>query len=177
MKYKVGDKARVRKDLELGETYGGQAFVDTMQKFKGKVVEIEEIIINGFYKIKGNEYTWSDKMFEDAGRYIIIAEDSNKVIAKMDGKVGIAKCSPEDEFNFFVGAKLALERLEEQFKPYVWLKPDVRYYVPFPADDDLFRVFVYSGSEPDTRRINLGLAFKTREKAIEAARKMLAVLK
>ena len=95
MKYKVGDKVRVRKDLEVNETYGGETFVDTMEKFKGKVVEIEDIRGKGFYTIKGDLYTWSDEMFEDAERYIIIAEDGNEVIAKMDGKLGIAKCSPD----------------------------------------------------------------------------------
>lgn len=37
----------------------------------------------------------------------------HKVVAKYGEKVGVAKCSPEDEFNFEVGAKLALERLFE----------------------------------------------------------------
>lgn len=44
---------------------------------------------------------------------IMIYRKDNKVIAldKTTGNKGIAKCSPEDEFNFNFGAKLAFERL------------------------------------------------------------------
>lgn len=44
---------------------------------------------------------------------IIIYRDGNKTIAmnKVTGEKAEAKCSPEDEFNFSVGAKLALDRL------------------------------------------------------------------
>lgn len=44
---------------------------------------------------------------------ITITRHGDKVVAKFGEKVGVAKCSPEDEFNFEVGAKLALERLFE----------------------------------------------------------------
>lgn len=44
---------------------------------------------------------------------ITITRHGDKVVAKYGNKVGVAKCSPEDEFNFEVGAKLALERLFE----------------------------------------------------------------
>lgn len=44
---------------------------------------------------------------------IIIYRDGNKTIAmnKVTGEKAEAKCRPEDEFNFSVGAKLALDRL------------------------------------------------------------------
>ena len=44
-----------------------------------------------------------------------VPKDGHKVIAKneLTGKVGIARCNPEDEFNFATGAQLALERLFE----------------------------------------------------------------
>ncbi len=44
---------------------------------------------------------------------IVIYRDGNKTIAmnKTTGEKAEAKCSPEDEFNFGVGAKLALDRL------------------------------------------------------------------
>lgn len=47
---------------------------------------------------------------------IEILVEGNKVIAKnlISGKVGIAKCSPEDTFDFLTGATLALERLMEK---------------------------------------------------------------
>lgn len=47
---------------------------------------------------------------------IEIFTEGNRVIAKnpISGKAGIAKCSPEDTFDFLTGAKLALERLMEE---------------------------------------------------------------
>lgn len=44
---------------------------------------------------------------------IVIYRDGNKVIAtnKATGEKAEAKCSPEDEFDFSVGAKLAFDRL------------------------------------------------------------------
>jgi hypothetical protein len=44
---------------------------------------------------------------------IVIYRKGNEVIAKdvNTGKIGVAKCDPRDEFDFKVGAKLALDRL------------------------------------------------------------------
>ena len=42
---------------------------------------------------------------------ITITRYGNKVVAKYGKKVSIAKCSPEDEFDFATGARLAFERL------------------------------------------------------------------
>ena len=45
---------------------------------------------------------------------ITITRYGNTVVAKYGKKVGVAKCSPEDEFDFETGAKLAFERLFEK---------------------------------------------------------------
>ena len=44
MKYKVGDKVRIRSDLKVGERYGDEFFTKNMGKFKGKVVTIIDIV-------------------------------------------------------------------------------------------------------------------------------------
>ena len=103
--------------------------------------------------------------------------DGNKTIARMDGKVGVAKCSPEDEFDIFVGAKLALERLEEKCKSYSWLKKGMDYFVPNINSEELYVIYTYKGYKMDSEMKDRGLAFKTQEEAVEAAKKMLAVLK
>lgn len=54
---------------------------------------------------------------------IIIKRYGNKVIAKYGKNVGVAKCSPEDEFDFETGAKLAFERL---FKKPMFTKDDLK---------------------------------------------------
>lgn len=50
---------------------------------------------------------------EQEEQITITRHGGHKVVAKYGDKVGVAKCNPEDEFNFEVGAKLALERLFE----------------------------------------------------------------
>lgn len=43
MKYKVGDKVKVRSDLKVGKDYGEHDFVHDMFKFVGKIVTIESV--------------------------------------------------------------------------------------------------------------------------------------
>jgi hypothetical protein len=65
MKYKIGDRVRVRKDLVHGKVYGGQSFY--MDDWKGKVVTISSVNSHGYYEIADDkdEWWWSDEMFED----------------------------------------------------------------------------------------------------------------
>lgn len=108
---------------------------------------------------------------------IEIIVDGNKTIAKMGGKKGVAMCSPEDEFNIFTGARIAIDRLEEGLNHCSWLTFGMEYYVPTPMKIDLFEQYINANDEIDRRYISRGLVFRTKEEAIEAAKKMLAVLK
>ena len=42
MKYKVGDKVRVREDLVVDQWYGDDIFVSGMDSYKGQVVTIKK---------------------------------------------------------------------------------------------------------------------------------------
>ena len=66
MKYKVGDKVKVREDLKIGKTYNGQTFVPQMKKYKGQIVTIK-IVDNGGHYIEedGQDWYWTDEMLED----------------------------------------------------------------------------------------------------------------
>lgn len=68
MKYKVGDKVRVKSLEWYKNEYrnGGISFVSKMSEFCGKVVTIE-IVWNGVYYIEEDEdkFSWQDYMFED----------------------------------------------------------------------------------------------------------------
>lgn len=66
MKYKVGDKVRVRSDLEAGCDYGDRYFYSDMANFIGKTVTIKKVHVDGNFSIVedfGNYY-WVDEMFE-----------------------------------------------------------------------------------------------------------------
>lgn len=123
MKYKVGDKVVVRKDLVEHESYYMEdgltrdSAVSEMMGHCGKVVTICEITESGKYQI-GDGWNWTDEMFECLANEskIVITSDGKTTTAHMyDGKKVIktaeAKCAPGDDFDFEVGAKLAFERL------------------------------------------------------------------
>lgn len=66
MRYKVGDKVRVRKDLVVGKDYGNFAFADTMKKLREQVVTIKNVLTDSYYLIEEDtdEYSWTDEMLE-----------------------------------------------------------------------------------------------------------------
>lgn len=178
MKYKVGDKVKVREDLVVDSRYGDDTFAVGMQKFSGKTMTVYDITPKNKYKLKEDfdRYNWTDEMFEDVEDITILVK-GNKVIAKMGNKVGIAKCSLEDEFDIFTGVKLAISRLEEECSPSAWLKKGVTYYIPHLSKDNLYDYYTYSNDGVDKRLMSRGLIFKTKEEAIECAKKMLEVVK
>ena len=130
MKHKIGDKVRVRDDLELGKWYSMSNhnfsdFVNSeMIMFKGKEVTISDDNCFGIYLIKedNGEWHWTDEMFSGlAANFpkVVITTDGKTTTAKMyEGKkllkTAESSCSPEDTFDFAVGAKLALERVTEK---------------------------------------------------------------
>ena len=65
MKYKVGDKVRVRKDLVLGKSYDGWICTEEMFNLKGETVTIRAIHDDEHYHIEELEGCgWTDEMFE-----------------------------------------------------------------------------------------------------------------
>ena len=63
MKFKVGDKVRVREDLVIGSCYGKERFVDGMKEYKGQIFTIKKIY-GGFYIFEKNLFNWTDEMLE-----------------------------------------------------------------------------------------------------------------
>lgn len=66
MKYKVGDKVRIREDLVTGGNYGGSVAVDDMTDMGGSVVTIGRVGEEHGYYIEEDPdgYCWTDEMFE-----------------------------------------------------------------------------------------------------------------
>ena len=74
----------------------------------GSLIKVE--VAEGVFK--GREYCVLPKCFDLApSEEITIKRYGNKVVAKYGDKTAVAKCSPEDTFDFATGAKLAFERL------------------------------------------------------------------
>ncbi len=63
MKFKVGDKVRVREDLEVFTKYGNYTFVKGMEEYKGKEFIIDEVCTD-YYRLKDIGYCWIDEMLE-----------------------------------------------------------------------------------------------------------------
>lgn len=65
MKYRVGDKVRVRNDLETLQFYGDDFFTSSMERFKGQIVTIIGVGKNKYF-IKEDESRcyWTEEMFE-----------------------------------------------------------------------------------------------------------------
>lgn len=112
MKFKVGDKVKV---------------VKTVNKYK-KCYIGKELVINSInpniYKTTGEHYGVNNCMFvffdEELElinkKKIVITSDGKETLARLyDGyeviKSAIAKCSPEDTFDFETGARIAFDRL------------------------------------------------------------------
>ena len=90
MKYKVGDKVRVRKDLESGNFYGKAFYISSMDEFKGGKYIITRIW-DQTYQINNFGYWWSEEMFESV--------DDEKVLEYALEKLGMTKEELANEMN------------------------------------------------------------------------------
>ena len=88
MKYKIGDKARVRQDLEPGNFYGKAYYASTMGKFKNMECVVTNIY-DGTYNINNSEYGFSDEMLEPVDDLLEYALE----------KLGMTKEELENEIN------------------------------------------------------------------------------
>lgn len=99
MKYKDGDKVRVRSDLYDDEIYGGYDFSEEMESYKGKIVTI---ISSGrdcgrdYYEIEEDDtkYAWTDEMFEPVEEELTV-EEAIKIQAEMCSGIICKDCAIE----------------------------------------------------------------------------------
>ena len=90
MKYKVGDKVRVRKDLVAGNKYGEVYYVEPMDKFKDKECVITNMDDTS-YQINNFSYWWTDEMLEPVNERILLEYALEKL--------GMTKEELENEMN------------------------------------------------------------------------------
>lgn len=81
MKYKVGDKVKVRSDLKCEEYYGGITFNFEMNKFKGMEITIARVNYGGYYEVLETPYNFTDEMLESVEE--MSAEEATKILGKI----------------------------------------------------------------------------------------------
>ena len=74
MKYNIGDKVRIRKDLIINKYYSKLNFIEDMKKYLGKETIIYAINYNdgeevGYLLKDCDLYTWTDEMLELIVKY------------------------------------------------------------------------------------------------------------
>ena len=62
--FKIGDKVRLRDDLEEGEVYGALTFLSGMKELQGKELTIDYIDKDGDYTFEEGNYYCSEEMLE-----------------------------------------------------------------------------------------------------------------
>lgn len=83
MRYKVGDKVKVRSDLKENIRYGGQIFARDMAVHCGKNVEISKVHDDAYcIKESDREWFWTDEMFEPVEEELT-AEEAIRIQAEM----------------------------------------------------------------------------------------------
>ena len=124
-KYKIGEKVKVREDLELCRKYGMEnsnvkaKVLSHMIERKGKIVTISKIRDKKYCIEEGHSYSgeWTDAMFEPVSRMkIVITTDGDETLAELyEGKrlvdTSSIVCCPKNNYRFLDDAMLALTRL------------------------------------------------------------------
>lgn len=90
MKYKVGDKVKVRSDLKCEEYYGGITFNFEMNKFKGMEITIARVNYGGYYEVLETPYNFTDEMLEPVEG--MSAEEAIKLSGKMCSSSACYEC-------------------------------------------------------------------------------------
>lgn len=125
MKVKVGQKVTFRSDLVAWKKYGVITMLagTMLKEFNGKTYTVVSVLDNGcFYVNSPHPFILSPEMLAKPQR-VTIEVYGNKTVAKVyDGdkvvKVGVAKCSPNDAFDFATGVRIAFDRIYgEKTKP------------------------------------------------------------
>lgn len=124
MKYKVGDRVRIKTKL-ASKTRSNIFLNPKMCKWEGKVMTIESVIDDAYHMLEdigevctGMGWAWTSDWIEGLADdfKIVITTEGNTVLARLyDGKkvieVAKATCSKDDKFVFAAGAQLAFDRL------------------------------------------------------------------
>ena len=72
MKYKIGDKVRIKEDLVANQWFGDDVFTPEMASYKGQVVTITKIRENKYVIEEDHgDWHWTEEMFLPIIKYKI----------------------------------------------------------------------------------------------------------
>lgn len=89
MRYKVGDKVRVRSDLENAVMYG--VLCATYEMLKKKIVTITSVH-DGYYKVVEDDYKWTDEMLDGLVEDELTAEEAIRILGGMCRDFSCCEC-------------------------------------------------------------------------------------
>ena len=162
-KFKVGDKVVVFKSGSDVCRFTG-LWLREMELRVGKEFTIREIEYKKTpddcrigYRFVEDLFLWDERVLRSANEkdLIVVYRDGSKVVAlnKKTGEKGVARCNPNDTFDFDTGAKIAFGRLfhyeekpepkmrEEEEKPHVFYARCIEAkssHLPAPTDSSAF---------------------------------------
>lgn len=173
MKYKIGDIVKIKENLKVDEYYGDETFVYDMRGYRGRQAKITHIYTHGYdLDIDDGKWFWTDDMLEPVSykKYEVTVAENTVIVKDSRGNEGIARCSPEDEFNLSTGISLAISRLG---------KPSFgeRYFTISFTGKNLITGFNWTDDDIDNTIYERGLVFKTKEEAEKVAKIMLDSIK
>lgn len=130
MKFKVGDKVRVRDDLVGGVTYDGIYFGFCMEPFRGKEFIVTNIANGTYYLNDGRDYTYHESMLEPVidqpMEKLVIYRDGDKTIAKYYKSDKVINFTIKNSQDFKVDSEFVMRKLFEKMKQeeigYSWVK-------------------------------------------------------
>lgn len=118
MKYNVGDKVKIREDLNCWRTYGGFFFTDEMECFRGKICTIKEVLsysLDALYKLKedDSEHFWTNEMIEGK-----VSSISKEDLIRASGIRNVLRYSDE-EISFMSTATESYSDQLKEIKDYI----------------------------------------------------------
>lgn len=90
MKYKVGDKVKVRSDLKAYEIYESNMLTKSMEKFAGKTVTISGVGITSYAIEEMKVAYWTDEMLEPVEE--LTAEEAIRILGGMCRDLSCCEC-------------------------------------------------------------------------------------
>lgn len=159
--YEVGDVVFIKKCSSVVSTYRG----------KYAVVTYASHISHRYHlSIDNSVWWWYEHELEPVEQAIEISEKNGVIIARKGESSGRVLATDD----VFKNVVTALDKLEET--KYPWLRVGVTYYVPNIWKDEPYTAIEYNNTRIDVRNKKCGCCFRTKEKAIKVAKKMLEVL-